>query len=600
MNIKSKFENIKVKFISGFVVFIFSIENYNIFCSSNYLFNSTHDDFINQDEKLMTRFNNINQDSLYEFPAVIPNIIEHPSPGYFFFEKNYSYYSYILIVNNYGKIIFSRKYDENIHNFTIQPNGSLSYYSLKDACFYTLDSTYHIKDKYYLKNNYITDSHEFILFENGHSIMMAYDPQIIDMSQIVEGGNKYATVVGLVIQELDENKNVIFEWKSWDHINITDTDNSIIDLQGQYIDYIHGNSISIDTDSTLLLSSRNLNEITKINRNSGNIIWRLGGNKNQFFFINDSGFARQHSIARLKNGNILIFDNGTGTRNYSRGVEYQIDEDQMTITKINEFRHVPDVFSPLMGHIQRLENGNTLIGWGKNIGNNIFSEFNNEGVLIADYTSNDNIKSYRATKFLWKNNALLFESDSLYFDTIIINTEKIIPISITNNLNYSVELTGYNKLNTPYYILNLFPLAIEPYNSTLINIAFNPYYQGDFSETIFIFSNHLSDENEIQRIGCEIYVNGYGIKNTTVPQNQTERNIIIYPNPARDYLEVFSEKKIIRIEIIDILTKKSLEKSFNYIDNLYRINISDLNFGIYLIKLNDEYNNTYLKKVLIQ
>jgi len=91
--------------------------------------------------------------------------------------------------------------------------------------------------------------------------------------------------------------------------------------------------ISYDNDGNLLISSRHLDEITKINRTTGSIIWRLGGKNNQFAFPNDSlGFSHQHAIRRIGNENILLFDNGnfrgisgsqpdTTAEFYSRAVE---------------------------------------------------------------------------------------------------------------------------------------------------------------------------------------------------------------------------------------------------------------------------------------
>lgn len=49
-------------------------------------------------------------------------------------------------------------------------------------------------------NGYNTDGHELILLPDGHWLLMSYDPQIVDMSVIVPGGNPIATVIGLIIQ----------------------------------------------------------------------------------------------------------------------------------------------------------------------------------------------------------------------------------------------------------------------------------------------------------------------------------------------------------------------------------------------------------------
>ena len=48
------------------------------------------------------------------------------------------------------------------------------------------------------------------------------------MDSIVDDGDPNAIVEGLIIQELNSDHEVVFEWKSWDHFNITD--NTYLDL----------------------------------------------------------------------------------------------------------------------------------------------------------------------------------------------------------------------------------------------------------------------------------------------------------------------------------------------------------------------------------
>src|SRR5262249_25533915 len=216
-------------------------------------------------------------------------------------------------------------------------------------------------------NGYFTDLHDLQILPNGHALMMSYDPQPVDMSAVVPGGNPNATVVGLVLQELDTDKNVVFQWRSWDHFAITDAPSPRATLTGPTVDYVHGNAIELDQDGNWLLSSRHMSEITKIDRQTGEIMWRLGLNalNNQFTFVGDDrGFSHQHDIRRLPNGHITLFDNGNYLNPvYSRAVEYGLDEVNKVATLVWEHRNSPDVYSGFMGDAQRLEDGGTVIGW---------------------------------------------------------------------------------------------------------------------------------------------------------------------------------------------------------------------------------------------
>ena len=350
---------------------------------------------------------NIYSDSLpANFPSPTVMVSNNPSPSKIFltcFSFFPSYGTYLMIFNNDGTPYFYRNAAFPT-DFKKILNGNLVYFDGDKAKYYELDTNYFIVDSFYTGNGYTTDQHELKYLANGNAYLMSYDPVFVNMSQIIQGGDTNALVTGLIIQEIDANKNVIFQWRSWDHIPITDCSNQ--DLLNDTIDYVHGNAIEPDTDGNIMISSRHLDEITKINRTTGAIMWRLGGGKsNQFTFINDTDkFNFQHDIRRLKNGHITLFDNGNAhTPPYSRAVEYDINEQAKTATLVWQFRSNPDIFGPFMGNVQRLDNGNTMIGWGGTIAEPVttFTEVSPNGTKLLEMKLPNFVFSYRAYKFDW-------------------------------------------------------------------------------------------------------------------------------------------------------------------------------------------------------
>jgi len=345
-------------------------------------------------EKSFVNFPDVNN-----FPQITVTVSNNPSPGYIFM-SNFPFTPipntpYLIIANNDGTPYFSRQLTSNGYAFQKQINGYLTYYSGADQKFYALDSQYNLIDSFYAGNGYITDVHELQILSNGHALLMIYDPQIVDMSQLVPGGNSKAIVDGLIIQEIDVNKNVVFQWRSWDHIRITDAIHE--DLTAAYVDYVHGNAIERDNDGNILICSRHLSEITKINRTTGDIIWRLGGVRNEFTFVNDSiGFSYQHDIRRLPNGNITMYDNGNFRGQFSRAVEYQLDEINKTATLVWQYRNTPELYGFAMGSVQRLPGGNTLICWGS--ANPNITEVTPQGTKALEMTFSQGIYTYRAFK----------------------------------------------------------------------------------------------------------------------------------------------------------------------------------------------------------
>ena len=271
--------------------------------------------------------------------------------------------------------------------------------------------------------------------KNGNVILFSYDLRIVDMSKVVTGGNPAATVTGLVIQELDANRNLIFQWRSWDYFNITD---SYADLLSSVVNYVHGNSLDADTDTTLIISSRNMNEVTKINRLTGQIIWRLGGKNNEFVFENDPRqFAGQHSAIKQKNGTLTLFDNGVGLDPlYSRGIEYEMDEINKKVKLVHEYRHSPDVYANVSGNLQRLDNGNTFIFFGPAIDHSeqFIGEFDQTGNPIFEARFDMNIyPTYRAYRSLWVPKLFTFSTDTLHVESAIQNAAIYRTFEIRNN-----------------------------------------------------------------------------------------------------------------------------------------------------------------------
>jgi hypothetical protein len=248
---------------------------------------------------------------------------------------------------------------------------------------------------------YGLDSHDVKLLPNGHVLLLGSETRIVDMSKVVAGGRVDAQATGSIIQEIGANEQLVFEWHSLDHIAIT---NSFVNLTEQALDYTHVNALTIDpTDNNLLVSFRHTSEIVKINRSTGQVVWRLGGKMNQFTFVNEHEenapfyTVGQHDVHRLANGNLLYFDNGNLTgastypspRSYSRAVEYALDEINKIATLVWEYRHVPDIRANCEGSVKRMANGNTLIDWGCAsglMGGTIVTEVSSAGQVVFEMT----------------------------------------------------------------------------------------------------------------------------------------------------------------------------------------------------------------------
>jgi hypothetical protein len=399
-----------------------------------------------------------------DFPEITLGTSDDPSDGKIFITNQLvtnlgkSIGNYLMILNNDGSVAKYKQLSSPSNVFGMQANGELSFCYRTGTSWILLDTSLTPVDSFWCGNGYTANIHDFVLLPNGHALLFAYDPEPVDMSLVVPGGDPQAIVTGAVIQEIDASKNVVFQWRTWDYLPFTD---SYSDLTALNIDLVHMNAITVDNDGNILTSMRLLSSIVKINRQTGDVMWILGGKQNQFAFINEHAsnaptyFSYQHDVAVLTNGDITLFDNGNQhSPNYSRGVEYKLDEQNKTATLVWEYRHTPDIYTSAMGSVQRLPNGNTMIGWGAATGTGIptFTEVHPDNSTALEMFLPSGQISHRTYKFPWVSQTPeanvtveILQGNTYTFNNDTDTTGVRITFSSLNSFLYAyATVTGYH------------------------------------------------------------------------------------------------------------------------------------------------------------
>ena len=267
------------------------------------------------------------------------------------------------------------------------------------------DSSYREIARIRAGNGYTGDHHEFLISPQDTALIAIYDPVRWDLSPV--GGPKEGTVWQGIAQEVDiETGKVFFEWRSLEHVGLDETYARPPQDALPGIDYFHINSIEVDHDTNLLVSARETSTVYKIERNSGEVIWRLGGKKSDFEMGAGTRFAYQHDARRHSDGTITIFDNGNTVfeNGYpraveeSRGIVLELDEGEMTASLVREYTHPDKQFAHAGGNMQVLPNGDVFVGWGRAL---VISEFSKDGKLLFDASLPPQNRSYRAFRFPW-------------------------------------------------------------------------------------------------------------------------------------------------------------------------------------------------------
>jgi hypothetical protein len=533
----------------------------------------------------------MNVNSFITNPLITIQYSNDPSAGNLFTALGIQNNYYAYACDNEGIPVFVKQLPNRINNLKPNAWGTASFYDYSQYAYILIDNELNPIDTFKMGNGYQADMHEFLLLKNGHSFMIASDRQNMDMSSYVVDGRKETTVTGAVIQELDENKQVIFEWRTWDHFKITD---SYEDLTNSTIDYAHCNSIDADTDTSIILSSRNLNEITRINKNTGALIWRMGGKNNQFQFINETRqFAGQHSVDMLDNGNIIFYDNGVNrVPEYSRGVEYQTDLKNKKVTLFNEFIHSTGKYVNVMGNIERLSNGNTLIYWGGAAGPVIhnFSEYDKDKKLVMEgELNNESLPTYRVYREVWEPSIFSLSADTLSFDETNIGQETTRQITLKNISGAERNITSIHIKNDELSALETMPVKLLPGEEKTFGIHYAPQYvNSNYSSIVFC------SETEYLFISQKLIVK---TKPTLVEGISSYGNdaFSVNPNPFSSTLTIRSPGSIRQITICDLNGKicyKSLVSG-----NQIQLKPKGLKKGIYI--LSAEFTDRTLKRINI-
>jgi hypothetical protein len=378
---------------------------------------------------------------------------------------------YIMMLNNDGTPFYYKEFKNHAYDFKIQPNGLMSYgRTLQDhpyggggdVIWMIMDNSFTEVDSVQMGNGYLAECHDFRILPNGHYLLFGYYLVPFDMSQVVAGGYPNALVTGGVIQELDQDKNVIFQWRTWDHYDLKTFPYDPALATQSIVDEFHFNAIEFDNDNNIIISTPTWSK--KINRQTGDIMWHIGGQENQFSFVNiDSvtgvDYIAGHTFYRIQNGNILLFDNGNfSPPKTAMAHEFSLDE----VNKRAELKwsYIPQSFvlAMSMGSTQRLPNGNTAIGWGSGrIAGNLgpaFTEVDEAGNVVYELSfAKSGVSSYRAYRFPFVNgapSAVVLRHDLSPGNIYNFNDSPNANTGISVQVN-SYEGSGYNNLIATKY-----------------------------------------------------------------------------------------------------------------------------------------------------
>ena len=314
-----------------------------------------------------------------------------------------------MIVDDDGRPVWFRPLrddDENAMDFKAQRykglpvltwwQGPNTAYGLGECA--VLDDSYGEMTRVRAGGGYLADLHELLITGQDTALITIYGLVPHDLSLV--GGSANGVVAEGIVQEVDiETGEVLFEWHSLEHVGIEESYFPPPEDPAEPFDYFHINSVDIDHDGNLLVSARKTSATYKIDRGSGEVLWRLDGKRSDFRMDPGATTRYQHDARRLPDGTLTLFDNGEqGENERSRAIVVDLDEGSMRASLVSEYVHTGRRLSLTQGNMQTLPNGDAFVGWGSEPG---FSEFHGDGELLFDANFTAGVESYRAFRFPW-------------------------------------------------------------------------------------------------------------------------------------------------------------------------------------------------------
>jgi outer membrane protein assembly factor BamB len=200
-----------------------------------------------------------------------------------------------------------------------------------------------------------THHHDAQWLPNGNLLYGAMEVMPREFATQIVGGSAVhdlpnGTVYGDVIKEVNRKGELVWIWRSWEHLRPQDFPVHPI------FDRYHWpliNGVNVTRAGLVLMSLRTTSGVIGVDRATGKIK----------LHIPHPVVSQQHTPVELDNGNILIFDNGNlrhgVTSPSSRVIEVDPASGKVVWEYFDEMRSA--FFSPYMGAAERLSNGNTHI-----------------------------------------------------------------------------------------------------------------------------------------------------------------------------------------------------------------------------------------------
>ncbi len=318
----------------------------------------------------------------------------------------------VVAVDESGEVVWYYRTDHMVSDLNLTDRGTIQYQSRRSLV--EMDVLGNIIETWYASGlvdevpaNTVpvaTDlfHHEIIELPSGEMLTLGTEIRAFEDFPLSatdpQNQRGRATLVGDTAIQFRRDGSIAREWKLLDLLDpyrlghgslggFYDL-NDYSHVEGGTKDWSHANGLAVDPrDGNLIISVRHQDVVVKVDRATGQLMWILGdpdgwtGRWEQYLLRPEGNLVwpyHQHSPTITSRGTLLLYDNGNyksippGVRldpvdNYSRVVEYEIDEEAMTLRQVWAYGEADSerFYTPFLGDADSLPlTGNILVTAG--------------------------------------------------------------------------------------------------------------------------------------------------------------------------------------------------------------------------------------------
>ena len=180
----------------------------------------------------------------------------------------------------------------------------------------------------------------------------------------------------------------------------------------------------------------------------------------------------------------------SSTPQYSRGLEYQLDEAEKTATLVWQYEAPGQTFGGFMGGVQGAAGGGQLLCWGGVFGSPLrVTDLHADGSVALELGLPPNTFSYRAYRHPWRSTLIWTDEESLDFGVVPVGPSlAMLPFIVRNRAARSVTIDCAVSTDPRFAIDTPLPVVLAPGDSAVLTVAFDRDTLGAFATRLYLRS----------------------------------------------------------------------------------------------------------------